>query len=105
MATNFRYCDVPVLTRYVNRISDYDKKRQLYSPTTSSNLHTFQDTGFVDVLFVNGAEQGSQAGSQPSSNNQWRYLEATNKVEYYNDGYSSTTVNEQVFEAGEDFQG
>ena len=72
MATNFRYCDVPILTRYVNKISDYDKKRQLFSPTTSSNLHTFQDTGFVDVLFVNGAEQGSQAGSQPSSNDQWR---------------------------------
>ena len=60
MATNFRYCDVPVLTRYVNRISDFDKKRQLFNPSTDSNLHTFHNCGFVDMLFINGEEQASE---------------------------------------------
>ena len=104
MATNFRYASITILTQYVNKISDFDKKRQLFNPTTNSNLHTFEDTGHVEILFINGAEQGSQNGDTPNANNEWWYLEGTNKVEYYNDGYSSTTVNEQVFEAGVDFQ-
>ena len=104
MATNFRYCDVPVLTRYVNRISDFDKKRQLFNPSTDSNLHTFHNCGFVDMLFINGEEQASQNGDTPNANGEWWYVEATNKLQYYNDGYTSTTINEQIFEAGEDFQ-
>ena len=104
MATNFKYASISVLTQYVNKISDFDKKRQLFNPTTDSNLHTFEDTGHVDLLFINGAEQGSQNGDTPNANNEWWYIEATNKIEYYNDGYSSTTINEQVFEAGIDFQ-
>ena len=103
MATDFKYCGVSVLTRYVNRISDYDKKLQLFNPVTDSNLHTFHDTGHVNQLFLNGEELGSANGDLPNANGEWWYVEATNKVEYYNDGYSSTTINEQVFEAGEDF--
>ena len=103
MATDFKYCGVSVLTRYVNRISDYDKKLQLFNPVTDSNLHTFHDTGHVNQLFLNGEELGSANGDLPNANGEWWYVEATNKVQYYNDGYSSTTINEQVFEAGEDF--
>tara|TARA_R110002020_G_scaffold462445_1_gene681938 strand:+ start:640 stop:1617 length:978 start_codon:yes stop_codon:yes gene_type:complete len=103
MATDFKYCDISTLTRYVNRIADFDKKFQLFNPSTSSNLHTFQDTGYVDVLFINGEEQATANTDTPNANNEWWYISATNKVEYYNDGYSSTTINEQIFEAGEDF--
>ena len=103
MATDFKYCGVSVLTRYVNRISDYDKKLQIFNPVTDSNLHTFHDTGHVNQLFLNGEELGSANGDLPNANGEWWYVEATNKVQYYNDGYSSTTINEQVFEAGEDF--
>ena len=103
MATDFKYCGISVLTRYVNKIADYDKKFQIFNPTTNSNLHTFQDTGYVDTLFINGEEQGTANTDTPNANNEWWYISATNKVEYYNDGYSSTTINEQVFEAGEDF--
>ena len=56
MATDFKYCGISVLTRYVNKISDYDKKLQLFNPSTDSNLHTFHDTGHVDTLFINGEE-------------------------------------------------
>ena len=103
MATDFKYCGISVLTRYVNKISDYDKKLQLFNPSTDSNLHTFHDTGHVDTLFINGEEQATANTDTPNANNEWWYVEATNKVEYYNDGYSSTTINEQIFEAGEDF--
>tara|TARA_R100000900_G_scaffold105637_1_gene81977 strand:+ start:598 stop:1575 length:978 start_codon:yes stop_codon:yes gene_type:complete len=103
MATDFKYCGVSVLTRYVNRISDYDKKLQIFNPVTDTNLHTFHDTGHVNQLFLNGEELGSANGDLPNANGEWWYVEATNKVQYYNDGYTSTTINEQVFEAGEDF--
>ena len=100
MATDFKYCGISVLTRYVNKISDYDKKLQLFNPSTDSNLHTFHDTGHVDTLFINGEEQATANTDTPNANNEWWYVEATNKVEYYNDGYTSTTINEQIFFIG-----
>ena len=103
MATNFKYAGQSDLTKYFNRVSDFDSKRQIYNPTTDSNLHTFESTGYVDKLFINGEEQGTVNTDTPNANNEWWYISATNKVEYYNDGYSSTTINEQVFEVGKDF--
>ena len=104
MATDFKYCDISTLTRYVNRIADFDKKFQLFNPSTSSNLHTFQDTGYVDTLFINGEEQATANTDTPNANNEWLYTESENKLEYYSDAYTSTTINEQSFEGGQDFE-
>ena len=105
MASNFRYASISDLTKYFNRVNDFDSKVQIFPTLTSGNLHLFRDSGYVDTLFVNGEEIAAAQSTSGAvdSNGEWFYASATNQVEYYNSNYSSTTINEQVFEAGEDF--
>ena len=105
MATNFRYAQISDLNKYFNRVSDFDSKVQLFPTLTSGNLHLFRDSGYVSQLFVNGEELAAaqSTSGDVDSNGEWFYASATNQVEYYNSNYSSTTINEQVFEAGVDF--
>lgn len=105
MATNFKYASQTDLQNYFNRFGDFDQKVQIFPSTTSSSLHTFHDSGYVGVLFVNGDEQGASNsdGDTPNANGEWLYTSAENKLEYYNSAYTSTTIHEQVFELGVDF--
>ena len=105
MATNFRYADRTNLNKYFNRVNDFDSKVQIFPTLTSGNLHLFRDSGYVSQLFVNGEELAAaqSTSGDVDSNDEWFYASATNQVEYYNSNYSSTTINEQVFEAGIDF--
>ena len=105
MATNFTYAGISDLTKYFNRVNDFDSKVQIFPTLTSGNLHLFRDCGYVDKLFVNGEELAAAQSTSGAvdSNGEWFYASATNQVEYYNSNYSSTTINEQVFEAGVDF--
>ena len=105
MATDFKYANQSDLKNYFNRFGDFDQKIQIFPTLTSGNLHLFRDSGYVDTLFVNGEELASaqSTSGDVDSNGEWFYASATNQVEYYNSNYSSTTINEQVFEAGVDF--
>ena len=105
MATDFTYASITDLTKYFNRINDFDDKRQIFPTLTSGNLHLFRNCGYVDTLFVNGEELAAAQSTSGAvdSNGEWFYNSATNQIEYYNSNYSSTTINEQVFEAGDDF--
>ena len=105
MATNFTYAGISDLTKYFNRVSDFDSKVQIFPTLTSGNLHLFRDCGYVDRLFVNGEELAAaqSTSNDVDSNGEWYYTSNTNQVEYYNSNYSSTTINEQVFESGVDF--
>ena len=105
MASDFTYAQISDLNRYFNRVSDFDSKVQIFPTLTSGNLHLFRDSGYVSQLFVNGEELASaqSTSGDVDSNGEWYYTSATNQVEYYNSNYSSTTINEQVFEAGVDF--
>ena len=105
MATDFRYASVADLTKYFNRVSDFDSKVQIFPTLTSGSLHLFRDSGYVSQLFVNGEELAAaqSASADVDSNGEWFYASATNQLEYYNSNYSSTTINEQVFEVGVDF--
>ena len=105
MATNFKYAGIADLTKYFNRVNDFDSKVQVFPTLTSGNLHLFRDSGYVDKLFLNSEELASAQSTSGAvdSNGEWFYNADTNQVEYYNSNYSSTTINEQVFEAGQDF--
>ena len=105
MATNFRYATVQDLTKYFHRVNDYDSKIQIFPTLTSGNLHLFRDSGRCDLLFLNGEELAAAQSTSGAvdSNGEWFYNSDTNQVEYYNSNYSSTTINEQVFEAGVDY--
>ena len=105
MATNFKYAGISDLTKYFNRVNDFDSKVQIFPSLTSGNLHLFRDSGYADTLFVNGEELAAAQSTSNAvdSNGEWYYASGTNQVEYYNSNYSSTTINEQVFEVGVDF--
>ena len=105
MATNFKYASQSDLKNYFNSFGNYDQKTQIYPTLTSGNLHLFRDCGYVDTFFVNGEELAAAQSTSGAvdSNGEWFYASATNQLEYYNSNYSSTTINEQIFEAGVDF--
>ena len=105
MASNFKYATIPNLLKYFNRASDFSSKVQIFPTLTSGNLHLFRDSGYVSVLFVNGEEIAAAQSTSGAvdSNGEWFYNSGTNQVEYYNSNYSSTTINEQIFEAGLDY--
>ena len=106
MSSNFKYAGISDLTKYIgNRANDFDSKVQIYPTLTSGNLHLFRDSGYVTQLFVNGEELAAAQSTSGAvdSNGEWFYASGTNQVEYYNSNYSSTTINEQMFEAGVDF--
>ena len=105
MATDFTYAGQSDLTKYFNRVSDFDSKVQIFPTLTSGNLHLFRNSGYVDKLFLNGEELAAAQSTSGAvdSNGEWYYNADTNQVEYYNSNYSSTTINEQVFESGQDF--
>ena len=105
MATNFKYATISDLSKYFNRVNDFDSKVQIFPTLTSGSLHLFRDSGFVDSLFVNGEELAAAQSTSGAvdTNGEWFYNSSTNQVEYHNSNYSSTTINEQVFEAGVDF--
>ena len=106
MASNFSYASVEDLHRYINRISDFESKRQIFPDAFSSDRHIFYNAGAVGTnerLFVNGEEMGADAGETPDANKEWEYVSNTNKLTWFNDGYTATTVKELIFEIGYDF--
>ena len=105
MATDFKYASITDLRKYFNRVNDFDSKVQIFPTLTSGNLHLFRDSGYVTQLFLNGEELAAaqSTSNDVDSNGEWFYASGTNQVEYYNSNYSSTTINEQIFEAGVDF--
>ena len=103
--TSFKYASISDLSNYFNKMGDFDSKIQIFPTLTSGNLHLFRDCGYVDTLFINGEEQAAAQGTSGAvdSNGEWFYNSATNQVEYYNSNYTSTTIHNQMFEAGKDF--
>jgi|TARA_Y100000034_G_scaffold114388_1_gene150456 hypothetical protein len=100
MATDFKYASQSDLEMYYPSYSQYDSKRQIFGWTTTSNLHQAHNCGLVSVLFVNGDEvTASENTDEPNANGEWRYIEAQDVIQYYDD---TITASDQVMEAGQD---
>ena len=106
MATNFKYAGISDLTKYFNRVNDFDSKVQIFPSETSGSNHYFRDCGYVSLFFVNGEELAAAQSSAGAvdSNHEWFYHSGSNELKYCNSNFSSTTINEQTFEAGIDFE-
>tara|TARA_Y100000593_G_scaffold93010_2_gene186382 strand:+ start:156 stop:1181 length:1026 start_codon:yes stop_codon:yes gene_type:complete len=103
MATTFKYATQSDLINYFNNFGDYDQKVQIFPSGYALNMVTFQDSGYVSALFKNGDEL-TKVGDTPNSNGEFRYVESENYTQYFDSTLTSSTVYEQVFEAGIDFQ-
>tara|TARA_R100000808_G_scaffold23307_1_gene51577 strand:+ start:2597 stop:3568 length:972 start_codon:yes stop_codon:yes gene_type:complete len=101
MATDFKYALQTDLEMYFPEYHNFDSKRQIYgwATTGTSNLYIAHNTGLVTMLYKNGEELSSEKGSQPSSNDEWNYVEAADYVHFY---HSSTDPRDIVMEGGQD---
>ena len=88
-------------------IDNMDRKVVLppnWSASGTSNLYYLYGTGSSSgsILFKDGEDLGSEQGSQPSSDDQFRMVEADDRLEYYLASSSASALNGIVFEMGED---
>ena len=86
MATDFRYADITTLTKYFNRVNDYDSKFQIFPTGTAGNIHSFADCGYVTRLFLNSVELGDAESdfSTVNADGRWIYQSSNNTLYYYN---------------------
>ena len=85
-------------------VSMSDNKNPIYNweTTDTSNQYVAHNTGYIDTLFVDGAEQGTAQGSigAVDSAGDWYYDSATDALYYFN---SSSNPNNLVMESGSDW--
>jgi len=105
--TSFKYATISDLQGYFAKTNDFDSKFQIFDweYSGSSNLWRAVDSGYVGVLFVNSIDEGPPEanGGAVTSNNKWYYDSDLNYVLYYSDAITATTLNNYVFEGGQDF--
>jgi len=100
------YCSQGDLQFVLPSIDEYDTKRVLMTnwiATGTSNLYELYNSGYTKILFKDGQDLGAEQGSEPSSNNQWRYIEADDNLEFFLSSSSASALNSIIFEAGRDF--
>ena len=94
------------LQAILSTIDSYDRKRVL-SPNWvaegTANVYQLNNSGFCSVLFKDGQDLGTEAGSKPAGDNGWRYQEATDNIQFYLASSSTSALNSIVFEGGQDW--
>ena len=99
------YCSQADIQFVLPEMAKYNQ-RTILSPnfveSGTSNLYYNFSTGPMTVLFKDGKDLSTEHGSQPSSDNQWRYVEADGKLEYYLASSSASALNGAIFEGGID---
>ena len=103
--TTFRYASAVNFKDYFpHLVSMSDNKNPIYNwvATDTSNQYVAHNTGYVSVLFVDGAEQGTARGSigGVDSAGDWYYDSNTDATYYFN---SSSNPNDLVMESGGDW--
>ena len=103
------YASVSDLRDVYPNIDKYDTKRQIFgwvdSTGSSGNTWVARNTGLVNQLFVDGVDLGAAQSSagDVSATNRWCYDSATDVVTYFHASYTSSTILDALFEAGEDW--
>ena len=99
------YCSQADIQFVLPEMAKYNQ-RTILSPnwvaSGTSNLYFNYSTGPMTILFKDGQDLSTEHGSQPSSDNQWRYVEADGKLEYYLASSSASALNGAIFEGGID---
>ena len=99
------YCSQADIQFVLPEMAKYNQ-RTILSPnwvaSGTSNLYFNYSPGPMTVLFKDGQDLSTEHGSQPGSDNQWRYVEADGKLEYYLASSSASALNGAIFEGGID---
>ena len=107
MASKFEaYCNSTTdLKSILSTVDSYDRKKVL-PPTwelSSGSLYYLNNSGFCSVLFRNGKDLGAAQSSTPSSDDQYYYNSAEDRIEYYKGSTTASALNGDVWESGEDW--
>ena len=99
------YCSQADIQFVLPEMAKYNQ-RTIFAPnwvaSGTSNLYYNYSTGPMTILFKDGKDLGTEQGSQPSSDDQWRYVEADGRLEYYLASSSASALNGAIFEGGID---
>ena len=91
----------------VSDIDKYDRKRVLmtnFVASGTSNLYYLHNAGYVDQLYMDGAEQ-TKVSDTPNAMNEYEYDSNSDRLQVYIGGSSASDMNTRVFEAGQDWSG
>ncbi len=95
------------LQSVVSDIDKYDRKRVLmtnFVASGTSNLYYLHNAGYVDQLYMDGAEQ-TKVSDTPNAMNEYEYDSNSDRLQVYIGGSSASDMNTRVFEAGQDWSG
>mgnify|MGYP001601422321 CR=1 FL=1 len=106
ISSTIEYCTDSDVYQVYPGINAVDGKTRLYGGwvNTSGNLYEMYNSGYVSVLYKDGKDLGAEHSSTPTADNPWRYVEADDKIEYYEASTTVATLNASIWEGGVDFQ-
>jgi len=95
------------LQSVVSDIDKYDRKRVLmtnFVASGTSNLYYLHNAGYVDQLYMDGAEQ-TKVSDTPNAMGEYEYDSNSDRLQVYIGGSSASDMNTRVFESGQDWSG
>jgi len=100
------YCSQADVAQVLPEMAKYSQ-RSILAPNwvasgTSNLYYNYSAGSGFSVLFKDGKDLGSEHGSQPGSDDQWRFVEADARLEYFLASSSASALNGSVWEFGED---
>jgi len=100
------FCNITTdLQAIVSDIDRYDRKRVLMSnwSNPSSNTYRLSNTGYIENLYKDGVEM-TKVSDTPNADNEFKYNESTDAVDFFLASSSVAALNSSVFEAGQDWE-
>jgi len=108
ISSTIEYCTDSDVYQVYPGINAVDGKTRLYggwvAHASTDNLYEMHNAGYSAVLYKDGEDLGAEHSGTPSSDGQWLYVEADDKIQYYKASTSVATLNASIWEAGVDFQ-
>ena len=107
ISSTIEYCTDSDVYQVYPGINTVDGKTRLYGgwvETETTNLYEMYNSGYTAVLYKDGKDLGAEHSATPTADNPWRYVEADDKIEYFQASTSVATLNASIWEAGVDFQ-
>ena len=105
VSSTITYCEQADLHEVYPSINAFDLKQRLFGAwiDKTGNLYEMHNTGYVSVLFKDSEDLGSEHSATPDASNPWRWVEADDKIEYYEASTSVAALNASIWESGVDF--
>tara|TARA_R110000824_G_scaffold121948_2_gene278483 strand:+ start:43 stop:1035 length:993 start_codon:yes stop_codon:yes gene_type:complete len=100
------YCNITTDLQAIADVAVYDRKRVMpnnFVASGISNIYYLNNAGFCSVIYRDGKDLGATQSSQPSSAEQWRYVSADDRIEYYEASTTAAALNALNWEESEDW--